>query len=233
MVVYPFSDYTLGLDSALLLGPLKVNNSFSLLSLTLPIVSNTSDTEILGFITIVASAANLQSVDNSRDGLGNTGQVLLIGPSRKTNTFASSEQPATATSAASAAALSGAQVHYIFEPTPLPTQASRHSGMSTNMPFVLSMYPTALQVMLQSYLNVNRAISHLSTRNERGANIAVGVVRPQSTLVQWILLVEETHSEAFAPVVRLRNIIIACVFGTAGAIILVVPFLTHWAVALI
>lgn len=51
MVVYPFSDYTLGLDSALLLGPLKVNNSFSLVSLTLPIVNNTSDTEILGFIT--------------------------------------------------------------------------------------------------------------------------------------------------------------------------------------
>lgn len=93
------------------------------------------------------------------------------------------------------------------------------------------MYPTALQVMLQPYLNENRAMSHLSTRNEREANVAVGVVRPQSALVQWILLVEETHSEAFAPVVRLREIIIACVFGTAGAIILVVPLLTHWAVA--
>ncbi|KAJ5203594.1 CheY-like superfamily [Penicillium cf. viridicatum] len=230
-VVFPFSDYTLGLDSALLLGPLKVNNSFSLVSLTLPIANNTSDTEILGFITIVASAANLQSVVSSRDGLGNTGQVLLIGPSRKANTFASNEQPATAPSAASAAALSGAQVHYIFEPTPLPTQASRHSGMSTDMPFILSTYSTALQVMLQPYLNVNRAISHLSTRNERGANVAVGAARPQSTLVQWILLVEETHSEAFAPVVRLRKIILACVFGTAGAIILVVPLLTHWAVA--
>ncbi|KAJ5597222.1 CheY-like superfamily [Penicillium hordei] len=229
-VVYPFPDYTLGLDSALLLGPLKVNNSFSLVSLTLPIVNNTSDTEILGFITIVASATNLQRVVSSRDGLGNTGQVLLIGPSRKTNTFASSEHPATATFAASAASLSGAQVHYIFEPT-LPTQASRHSGMSTDMPFILSTYPTALQLVLQPYSNVNRVISHLSTRNERGADVAVGAVRPQSTLVQWILLVEETHSEAFARVVRLRKIILACVFGTAGAIILVVPLLTHWAVA--
>ncbi|KAJ6148814.1 CheY-like superfamily [Penicillium samsonianum] len=230
-VVYSFPDYTLGLDSALLLGPLKVNNSFSLVSLTLPIVNNTSDIEILGFITIVASAANLQSVVSSRDGLGNTGQVLLIGPSRRANTFASSEQPATATSAAHATALNGAQVHYIFEPTPLPTQVSRHSGMSTDMPFVLSTYPIALQVMLQSYVNVNKAISDLSTRNERGANVAVGAVRPQNTLVQWILLVEEAHSEAFAPVVRLRKIIIACVFGTAGAIILLVPLLTHWAVA--
>lgn len=49
--VYAFADYTFGLASALLLGPLKVNSSFSLVSLTLPIVNNTSNTEILGFMT--------------------------------------------------------------------------------------------------------------------------------------------------------------------------------------
>jgi osomolarity two-component system sensor histidine kinase SLN1 len=48
---YAFSNYILGLDSALLLGPLKVNSSFSLVSLTLPIVNNTSNTDILGFVT--------------------------------------------------------------------------------------------------------------------------------------------------------------------------------------
>ncbi|KAJ5971534.1 CheY-like superfamily [Penicillium vulpinum] len=228
---FSFPDYELGLNSALLLGPLKVNNSFSLLSLTLPIVNNTSDTEILGFISIVASAANLQSVVSSRDGLGNTGQVLLIGPSRRANTFSPTEQPATATSSAHAAALSGAEVHYVFEPTPLPSQASRHTGMSTDIPFVLSTYPMALRAMLQPYQTVNRAISDLSSRNERGANVAVGAVRPQNTLVEWVLLVEETHAEAFAPVVRLRKIILACVLGTAGAIVLIVPLLTHWAVA--
>lgn len=181
--------------------------------------------------SLVASAENLQSVVNSRDGLGASGQVLLIGPTRPANTFASSEQPATATSAAHVAALKEAHVHYIFEPTPLPTQASRHSGMSTDTPFALSTYPMALQVMLQSHANQNIAISDLSAKNERGASVAVGAVRPQNSLVQWILLVEENHSEAFAPVVRLRKIILACVFGTAGAIILVVPLLTHWAVA--
>jgi osomolarity two-component system sensor histidine kinase SLN1 len=49
--VYAFSDYILGLDSALLLGPLKVNSSFSLVSLTLPIVNNTSNTDMMGFMT--------------------------------------------------------------------------------------------------------------------------------------------------------------------------------------
>ncbi|OQD79779.1 hypothetical protein PENANT_c044G06868 [Penicillium antarcticum] len=228
---YAFSDYILGLDSALLLGPLKVNSSFSLVSLTLPIVNNTSNTEILGFVSIVASAANLQSVVSSQDGLGNTGQVLLIGPTQPENTFVVSAQPATATSAPHAAALGAAQVHYVFEPTPLPSQVSRHSGMSTDTPFVLSTYPMALKAMLQSYDNESKTISQLSTKNERGVNVAVGAVRPQSSLVQWILLVEETHSEAFSPILRLRKIILACVFGTAGTIIFIVPILTHWAVA--
>ncbi|KAJ6189961.1 CheY-like superfamily [Penicillium mononematosum] len=151
----------------------------------------TTKAKILGFITIVASAANLQSVVSLRDGLGNTGRVLLIGPSQRANTFASSEQSAIATSASHSAALNGAQVHYIFEPTLLPTQAP----------------------------------------GTRGENVAVGAVRPQNHLVQWILLVEETHSEAFAPVVRLRKIILACAFGTTGATILLVPLLAHWAVA--
>jgi osomolarity two-component system sensor histidine kinase SLN1 len=83
--------------------------------------------------------------------------------------------------------------------------------------------------MLQSY--ESKAISQLSTKNERGVSVAVGAVRPQNSLAQWILLVEKTHSESFAPILRLRKIILACVFGTAGAIILIVPILTHWAVA--
>ncbi|KAJ5349189.1 CheY-like superfamily [Penicillium brevicompactum] len=229
--VYAFTDYTFGLASALLLGPLKVNSSFSLVSLTLPIVNNTSNTEILGFMTVVASAANLQNVISSRDGLGNSGQVLLLGPNRPANVFSSADQPATSTSGAQTEALHGAQVHYVFEPTPLPTQASRHAGMSTDTPFVLSTYPLALRVMLESYTDEGKAISDLSTTNERGIRVAVGAVRPQNSLVQWILLVEEFQSEAFAPVARLRKIIIACVFGTAGAIIILVPLLTHWAVA--
>jgi osomolarity two-component system sensor histidine kinase SLN1 len=42
------------LTSALLLGPLAINTSFSLLSLTIPIVNNTSDTDVLGYLTCEA-----------------------------------------------------------------------------------------------------------------------------------------------------------------------------------
>lgn len=250
--VRAFPDYPLDLTTPLMLGPLWINSSFSLVSLTLPIVNNTSDTELLGFMTyviffpatpvkrcrpvltiprILASAANIQDVVSSRDGLGNTGQVLLLGPSRPENVFAADAQPATATSAADSAALSDAQVHYIFEPTPLPGQASRHSQMTTSTPFALSKYQMALDIMLEPYGRQNKSISRLSTANEEGAEVAVGVIRPQTTLAQWILVVEETHAEAFSPVLRLRKIILACVFGTAGTILLLVPLLTHWAVA--
>lgn len=51
VTVHAFPDYQLGLTSALLLGPLRINDSFSLVSLTLPIINNTSNTDLLGFMT--------------------------------------------------------------------------------------------------------------------------------------------------------------------------------------
>ncbi|EPS29265.1 hypothetical protein PDE_04214 [Penicillium oxalicum 114-2] len=230
ITAYAFPDSPLGLHTALLLGPLWVNDSFSLVSLTLPIVNNTSDTELLGFMTVLASAANIQDVVSSRDGLGETGQVLLIGPSRPQNRFVKDAQPATASTTPDSAALADAQVHYVFEPTPLPGQASRHSKMNTSTPFSLSMYKTALEIMNRPYSQENKTLSELSTTNEEGNSVAVGVIRPQTSLAQWILVVEETHSEAFSPVYRLRKIILACFFGTAGAILLLVPILAHFAV---
>ena len=89
----------------------------------------------------------------------------------------------------------------------------------------------ALKLMLEPYETEKTSISELSTRNEKGYRVAVGAIRLQSSLVEWILIVEETHAEAFSPVARLRKIILACVFGTAGLIIFMVPILTHWAVA--
>ncbi|KAJ5778777.1 hypothetical protein N7520_002023 [Penicillium odoratum] len=227
-IIHAFQDYPLGLTSALLLGPLAINSSFSLMSLTLPIINNTSNTDLLGFITVVASAANLQSVLSSTDGLGTTGQALLLGPSRPENTFASTAQPATATSAPDTNALKQAKVHYVFQPTPTSGQTNRHLGISTTDSFTLSQYPIALKLMLESYADDDKAISDLTTKNEKNKTVAVGAIRPQSSLVQWILLVEETHSEAYSQVVRLRKIILACVFGVAGLIILIVPLMTHF-----
>ena len=180
---------------------------------------------------VVASAANVQSVLSSRDGMGNTGQVLLLGPSRAQNTFASDAQPATATSSPDTDELETAKVHYVFEPTPLPGQTNRHPNISTTDSFPLSKYEIALKMMLAGYSSRTTAIHDLKTKNEEGYSVAVGAIRPETSLVEWILLVEETHDEAFHPVVRLQKIIGACVLGTAGFIILTIPLLARWAVA--
>lgn len=49
--VYAFSDHPLTLKSVLLLGPLQINDTLSLVSFTLPIINNTSATDVLGFMT--------------------------------------------------------------------------------------------------------------------------------------------------------------------------------------
>ena len=48
---YAFPDFPINRTSALLLGPLYVNTSFSMISITLPIINNTSNTDILGYMT--------------------------------------------------------------------------------------------------------------------------------------------------------------------------------------
>lgn len=48
---YAFPDSPMKTTSALLLGPLYVNSSFSLISITLPIINNTSYSDILGYMT--------------------------------------------------------------------------------------------------------------------------------------------------------------------------------------
>jgi osomolarity two-component system sensor histidine kinase SLN1 len=180
---------------------------------------------------VVASAASLQSAINSRDGLRNTAQVLLLGPSRAENQFAPDAYPATATSEPDVEGLYRAEVHYVFEPTPLPGQSSRHGGNLSMNSFALSKYELAWKLMSRPWAQSNDSISDLSTRNEHGYQVAVGAIRPKTQMAQWILLVEETQAEAFAPINKLRKIILACVFGTMGFILLIVPPLAHLAVA--
>ncbi|RLM00302.1 hypothetical protein CFD26_106176 [Aspergillus turcosus] len=229
--VYAFSDCKLGLDTSLLLGPLPINSSFSLISVTVPIINNTSATDIIGYMTVVASAASLQATINSRDGMGNTAQVLLLAPSRAENRFAPDASPATATSSPDVEGLSRAEVHYVFEPTPLPGQSSRHGGNTSMNSFALSKYPLAWKLMSKPWAQSNDSVSDLSTRNEHGYQVAVAAVRPKTQMAQWILLVEETQAEAFAAINKLRKIILACVFGTMGFVLLIVPPLAHLAVA--
>ena len=77
---------------------------------------------------------------------------------------------------------------------------------------------------------INNASSILSTHNENNVSVAVGYARPQSSLVDWLLIVEQSHDEAWAPIERLKTIVLSCVFGTVGFILIVVVPIAHYSV---
>jgi osomolarity two-component system sensor histidine kinase SLN1 len=61
--------------SALMIGPWKVNSSFSLVSITLPILNNTDRTDVLGYMIAVMDARLISQVLDSTEGLENTGKI--------------------------------------------------------------------------------------------------------------------------------------------------------------
>ena len=82
-VASAFGDYPLNQSASLVLGPLQINNTFALVSLTLPIIDNSNKSNILGFMTVIAAATSLINVLQSREGLGDTGIALIVGPNRR------------------------------------------------------------------------------------------------------------------------------------------------------
>lgn len=121
-----FNDLPLNSSSELLLGPLQINNSYALVSLTIPITDNSNREIVLGYMTVVAAATSLISVTQSREGLAKTGIVLLVGPSRRENLFRYEQRPSNANYEADPAAIGEANVKYVFPPHPFEGQSNRH-----------------------------------------------------------------------------------------------------------
>lgn len=123
-----FLDFPLNASSALLLGPLQINDTYALLSLTLPIVDNSRRQFVLGYLTVVASAASIIDVTQSREGLAKTGVVLLVGPNRRENQFKYEQRPANFNYTPPSGALNNASVRYVLPPIPAPGESDRHAS---------------------------------------------------------------------------------------------------------
>lgn len=158
--------------------------------------------------------------------------MLLLRPATADNLIPSEAQPAIlASNVTDTSALQTTQVQYVFQPGQIGGQADRHSGYRQDTDsFALSSYPAVLQHLTGRNSGTKNATTNLDTTDEQGWNVAVGVATPQTTLVDWVLVVEETHNEAVAPVGQLRKIILACVFATAGFIGLLVVPMAHYSV---
>jgi osomolarity two-component system sensor histidine kinase SLN1 len=232
--VKAFNIYKLNASTAMLLGPFQVNETFSLVSMTLPIFNSTSKVDILGYMTVVAESTRLFSVQDSREGLDSTGMVLLLGPDTVVNKFPQYLRPVNQGHTPNRTKLGEQDMNFIFPPMPNQNQTDRHtmhsSSANYSATFKLNKYPVALEVFSSNNSQLNNAGSNLNTINEQGVEVAVGYARPKSDIVDWVLIVEESKAEAFAPVEKLRKILLGCIFGTIALILVVVVPTAHYSV---
>ncbi|KAI9771093.1 MAG: Histidine kinase [Geoglossum simile] len=214
---------TLGPKSSLLLGPALTNFSFSLISITVPVINNTSKTDILGYLTVVMSAKTIYDITESPEGLDNTGQVLLIGPATPDNRLPTEVEVDPYST----------HVRFILPPMNNASQGIRHSLRGAEKfatPFPMSVYSAVINAFTTKNGAINNAGSLISSRNEENTPVSVGYAVPQTALCNWVLLVEQDTREALRPIIHLRNILIACVFGTTGVILFLAFPIAHYSV---
>ncbi|KAF2012785.1 hypothetical protein BU24DRAFT_484559 [Aaosphaeria arxii CBS 175.79] len=212
----------------LLLGPYRVDDYLTLVSITMPIVkSNSSDARTLGWITIVLDAQLVGDVVNAREGLGDSGLSLLIGPAVVTNKFPAGylfDSP-------NVISRSNVEVQYKFPPTKredVKRRRMQYVDAPSLPPFDWSRYPAIRGGFSHATTNKNNAGSVISTENEQNDGVAVGYAMVRSSLVDWMVVVECSHAEVWALIDQLRRLILACVFGTMGFLLMVTFPIAHY-----
>lgn len=219
-------------DGGVLLGPVVLNETAALLSVSIPIRDN-NDTFILGYMTTVTLARSLTSIRRSREGLGSSGATLLIGPADPSNRFNDSLPASNATFTPNKEQFGNIEVQFVLPPeNPGKDRHNEHqfTNENENKAWPLHRYPAALNSFTGHYAAPSNASAMLNTRNEQGANVAVGFARTQTPLVNWTVIVEKAKSEAYEPIDTLRNILLGTVFGTVGFIALLIIPCAHLSV---
>ncbi|KAL9621412.1 MAG: hypothetical protein Q9160_004172 [Pyrenula sp. 1 TL-2023] len=234
-------------NDVLLLGPLTVNESLSLISFTVAINNNTSRQDILGWLTVIVNTQVLYSLIQSPEGLGDTGGVLVAGPDTFNNRYnidalsAGPERDGVQ------------QTKFVFPPPANQSFISRHqrrklAAGNPYLPFPMNDYPAIRDAWTKQNNAARNAGSMISTHNEENKKVSVGYARLSSPSVDWVLLVEQSHNEVYAPIDHLRKVVLACefegfspgldlvsnhasgVFGTIGVIMILLLPIAHMSV---
>ena len=214
----------------LLLGPWQINETFALLSITLPITSTVAAVDVLGFLTVVISAQLLFNVKNATLGIGNSGVVLIAGPQSMSNKFPSGVSFKHHTDPT---AQSRQRMHFVLAPTMNSSRSTRHPEAAfgkSNYSFALQDYPAMQTVVTTDQHELNNAGSTLDTHDENNDHVSVGFAYTDTALADWIVVVEESYDEVIQPIINLRNVLIACLFGTMGGILLCLFPIAHYSV---
>ncbi|KAF2006552.1 hypothetical protein P154DRAFT_219389 [Amniculicola lignicola CBS 123094] len=222
-IVGEFGGRRIEAGTFLLSGPYQVNSSLSLISITMPIINNTSNIDTLGWLTAVLDAGLITDVVDAMEGLDKTGVTMIFAPASLTNTFPSGimydspnqEVPANE------------QVRFLVPPTKRG-DVDRHESDLVTTGFSWNKFPAVRNGFTRATGATNNAGSQISTENEDNDNVAVGYAVVNNSMIDWLVIVEQSHKEVWAPIYRLRNVIIACVFGTMGVMLLLTFPAAHY-----
>lgn len=219
-------------DTSLFLGPWLVNETFALVSITMPIINNTSAADILGWLTVVIDAKLIFQVEQSTAGLGTTGEILIIGPDTPDNKLPPRLQRSRPADVNNTLA-KHLNVRFVLPPLRNLSRSARHPDHTygtPNAPFEMQKYSAVINAFARNNAHIQNAGSSLSTANEEGKTVSVGFALSLSPMVDWTVIVEQSHGEVIAPINHLRNVLVACVFGTTGALLLLIFPLAHLSV---
>jgi osomolarity two-component system, sensor histidine kinase SLN1 len=216
-------------DATLIIGPYAINETFYLLSMTVAIHNNTSHSDVLGWMTVILNPSLVYDVITSPEGLQETGEVLLVGPATSTNRFTDKVLWSDPTFAGNQ------DVRFVFPPQSNSSLGNRHDRRALgqgdpSLGFPMRDYPAVVDALTKNNTAINNAGAMISSRNEEGHTVSVGYSTLSSPLVDWILLFEQSHDEVVAPINHLRNVVLACVFGTTGLIMVLLFPLAHFSV---
>jgi osomolarity two-component system sensor histidine kinase SLN1 len=227
--VATFNGRSIDNKSYLVSGPYRVNVNLSLISITMPIINNTSDVETLGWLTAVLDARLITDVVNATEGLDKSGLTLMFAPANSTNKFADG----VLYNSPSLNPPANEQVRFLVAPTQRKDMTPRHGIYDNAMDptpsaFNWTQFPAIREGFTVSTGQTNNAGAMISTNNEQGNNAAIGYAVVNNAAVDWMVAVEQSHAEVWAPIYRLRNVILACVFGTMGALLVLAFPVAHF-----
>lgn len=228
-----FNGKTLFQNTTIFIGPWLLNETFGLASITVPINNNTSTSDILGWLTVIIDCQTLFSVAASVDGLGETGQVLILGPDTPDNRLSGLAEYDNSNDSINIATAENEPVVFILPPVRNSSRSNRqssHTYGSPNTPFAMRDYPAVLDAYTDKNGVDKSAGSLISSKNEEGKTVSVGYALPMSSMVDWAIVVEQSHGEVTEPITKLRKILLACVFGTAGGLLLLLFPIAHLSV---
>ena len=227
-----FDGIPINITQPLIIGPFQVNSTFALLSITIPIANNSNPANILGWITIVFSSSPIYEVGSSLLGLGNTGVNLVVSPDTINSRLPPNVAPGSAHQLNSDA-IGKEKARFVLPPTTNASRSTRHAAAAdpnSNYTFTFSQYSAVQSVFTNKQNNLANAGSSLDTYNEEGDHVSVGYALVDTELVDWAVIVEESFDEVYEPIINLRNVLLACIFGTIGVIMISLFPLAHYSV---